>query len=78
MRYRRAKVPGGTYFFTVALADRSQCLLTEHITALRRCHKVIGIGDAGRNAFELKQVTDSAALKKRCQLIGGNGSKNRH
>jgi len=36
MRYRRAWVPGGTYFFTVALADRSQALLTEHIDVLRQ------------------------------------------
>ena len=41
MRYRRAWVPGGTYFFTVALADRSQCLLTEHITALRQAIRTV-------------------------------------
>ncbi|AYC34512.1 transposase [Pseudomonas cavernae] len=35
MRYRRAFVPGGTFFFTVNLADRSQTLLTDHIDALR-------------------------------------------
>ncbi|UVE17253.1 transposase [Pseudomonas sp. LS44] len=35
MRYRRAYVPGGTFFFTVNLADRSQTLLTDHIDALR-------------------------------------------
>ncbi len=35
MRYRRAFVPGGTFFFTVNLADRSQRLLTEHIDCLR-------------------------------------------
>lgn len=36
MRYRRAWVPGGTYFFTVTLADRSQTLLTDHIESLRQ------------------------------------------
>ena len=36
MRYRRAWVPGGSYFFTVTLADRSQPLLTEHIDLLRQ------------------------------------------
>ena len=41
MRYRRAWVPGGTYFFTVALADRSQCLLTEHIMALRQAMRTV-------------------------------------
>ncbi len=35
MHYRRAFVPGGTFFFTLALADRGQSLLTEHIEALR-------------------------------------------
>ncbi len=33
--YTRAFVPGGTFFFTVNLADRSKKLLTEHITQLR-------------------------------------------
>jgi putative transposase len=34
--YRRYFVPGGSYFFTVNLADRSQRLLVEHINLLRR------------------------------------------
>ncbi len=33
--YRRVWIPGGTYFFTVAIADRSQRLLAEHIDLLR-------------------------------------------
>lgn len=33
--YIRAAVPGGSYFFTVALADRSETLLVERIAALR-------------------------------------------
>jgi len=33
--YRRARVPGGQYFFTVALADRSSTLLVERIDCLR-------------------------------------------
>jgi Transposase and inactivated derivatives len=33
--YRRLWVPGGTYFFTVNLADRSSSLLVERIDALR-------------------------------------------
>ena len=33
--YRRMWVPGGTYFFTVNLADRSRLLLLERIDALR-------------------------------------------
>jgi putative transposase len=35
MRYRRANTPGATYFFTLNAANRSGCLLTEHIGALR-------------------------------------------
>jgi REP-associated tyrosine transposase len=33
--YRRVRVPGGTYFFTVAIAERRARLLIEHIDALR-------------------------------------------
>jgi putative transposase len=33
--YRRSLVPGGTFFFTVNLADRRLSLLTEHIGSLR-------------------------------------------
>ena len=33
--YRRNRVPGGTYFFTLTLADRSSRWLVEHIDALR-------------------------------------------
>jgi putative transposase len=33
--YRRNRVPGGTYFFTVNLLDRRSALLTERIDALR-------------------------------------------
>jgi putative transposase len=34
--YRRARVPGGCYFFTVALASRQSNLLTNHIDSLRK------------------------------------------
>lgn len=33
--YRRLLVPGGTYFFTVNLADRSSDLLVRHVAELR-------------------------------------------
>jgi putative transposase len=33
--YRRNRVPGGTYFFTVNLYDRRSDLLTRHIGVLR-------------------------------------------
>ena len=35
MHYRRAKADGGTYFFTVNLANRKQTLLTAQIQLLR-------------------------------------------
>lgn len=37
-RYRRAKVEGGTFFFTVTLADRTSDLLVRHIDRLRRVY----------------------------------------
>ncbi|MEO5344292.1 MAG: transposase [Gammaproteobacteria bacterium SHHR-1] len=35
MRYRRANVPGGSYFFTVNLAERRLRLLVDHVALLR-------------------------------------------
>jgi|SRR5690349_2619717 len=35
VRYRRNFIAGGTYFFTVTLADRSAQTLTEHVAHLR-------------------------------------------
>jgi putative transposase len=35
VRYRRNFVPGGTFFFTVTLADRRSSVLIEHVAALR-------------------------------------------
>jgi putative transposase len=35
VRYRRNRAAGGTFFFTVALADRTSRLLTDRIDALR-------------------------------------------
>ena len=43
VRYRRNRVPGGTFFFTVTLRDRKSDLLVRHVDALReswRCAKV--------------------------------------
>ena len=40
-RYRRFFVPGGTYFFTVTLADRSADLLVQHVDLLRRAYGVV-------------------------------------
>ena len=35
VNYRRSRVAGGTFFFTVNLRDRRRALLCEHIDALR-------------------------------------------
>ena len=37
-RYRRAKIDGGVFFFTVTLADRSSDLLLRHVDRLRRIY----------------------------------------
>lgn len=37
--YRRNFVPGGSFFFTVNLADRHSCLLTEKINLLREAFR---------------------------------------
>ena len=39
--YRRNYVAGGTYFFTVTLADRRSALLSEHIDCLRRSFREV-------------------------------------
>jgi len=41
MRYRRSKVPGATYFFTVNLMDRRKTLLVDHVDHLREVIKVV-------------------------------------
>jgi len=40
-RYRRAKIEGGAFFFTVALANRSSDLLIREINRLRHAYKVV-------------------------------------
>jgi putative transposase len=40
-RYRRAKISGGTFFFTVTIADRSDDLLVREIERLRRIYRSV-------------------------------------
>jgi putative transposase len=47
-RYRRAKIEGGVFFFTVTLADRSSDSLVRHIDRLRRAY----VAAQKRYAFE--------------------------
>lgn len=39
VHYRRNRVPGGTYFFTVTLNDRSSRMLVDHIESLRHAFR---------------------------------------
>jgi putative transposase len=40
VRYRRNFIPGGTYFFTVTLADRTSSALVDNVTALRMAFRI--------------------------------------
>jgi putative transposase len=40
-QYRRAKIKGSTFFFTVVLADRSSSLLVEQIDRLREGYRTV-------------------------------------
>jgi len=40
-RYRRAKIEGGTFFFTVTLADRASELLVRHVDLLRAAYAFV-------------------------------------
>ena len=40
VRYRRNRVDGGTYFFTVTLADRRSSALVDHVSSLRTAFRV--------------------------------------
>jgi putative transposase len=40
VQYRRNFVPGGTYFFTVTLAERTSSILVNHVSALRMAFRV--------------------------------------
>ena len=39
--YRRIWIPGGSYFFTVAVAERGTSLLTDHIGNLRQAFRTV-------------------------------------
>ena len=41
VRYRRNLVPGGTFFFTLTLADRCSAYLVENIGALRSAFRAV-------------------------------------
>src|ERR1700676_593641 len=40
-RYRRPKIEGGIFFFTVVLADRSSEVLVKHVERLRQVYRAV-------------------------------------
>jgi putative transposase len=50
--YRRNFVPGGSYFFTVNLAERRERLLTDHIDLLRNAFRYV----RQRHAFTIEAI----------------------
>jgi putative transposase len=50
--YRRARVAGASYFFTLVLADRRQDLLTRHVDLLRKCFRQVRL----RRPFHIDAV----------------------
>jgi putative transposase len=41
VQYRRAKIKGGTYFFTLNLAERQKTLLIDYIDSLRESLNIV-------------------------------------
>ncbi len=83
--YRRAKIAGGTFFFTLTLADRSSDLLVREIDRLRRIYAQV----RGRRPFETVAICilpdhlhaiwslplDDADFARRWNLIKGGFSR---
>lgn len=83
--YRRSFIPGGTYFFTVTLADRRSQLLVEQIDRLRAVYASVH----QKYPFETVAIcilpehlhaiwtmpADDADYSKRWNLIKGNFSR---
>ncbi|WMJ09485.1 hypothetical protein [Nitrosomonas sp. sh817] len=64
MRYRRADVKGGTYFFTVNLAQRHLRLLLDHVEILREAVKTVKPG-------RMRRLQGGASIRKtvRCAAV---------
>ena len=63
LRYRRADVAGGTYFFTVNLAERKRTLLVEYIDALRMVMKTVR--SCRRRRWSWKVLANTVKLMNR-------------
>ena len=66
-RYRRPNIEGGTFFFTVVLADRSSALLVQHIECLRQVYRAVQLAPAVRNGRNLYPAGPSACEFGRCR-----------
>ncbi|MGY4307671.1 putative transposase [Bradyrhizobium sp. USDA 4369] len=52
VRYRRHRMSGGAYFFTVTLADRRSCALVEHIQLLKDAFRTARV----KRPFEIDAI----------------------
>ncbi|MEN6440854.1 MAG: transposase [Syntrophobacter sp.] len=52
MQYRRANIPGATYFFTVNLAERDRTVLVDHVDSLRLVMREV----AARHPFHIYAI----------------------
>lgn len=62
-RYRRARVPGATYFFTVNLFNRRSDLLVRHIELLRETERAT----RSRPPFTCRAIPSTASRNLHCR-----------
>ncbi|HTM63462.1 MAG TPA: transposase [Gammaproteobacteria bacterium] len=77
VRYRRYKVKGGTYFFTVALLDRKSTVLTDCIVGFReslkrvltlhpfKIHAIVVLPDHFHAIWEMPDDDDNFSIRMR-------------
>jgi putative transposase len=73
VRYRRNFIPGGTWFFTVTLADRRSDALVGHVAALRsafRAARRTAICDRRHCGSSRSSARHSHPAIKRCRFLG--------
>jgi REP element-mobilizing transposase RayT len=71
VHFRRSLVPGGSFFFTVTLADRRSSALTEHITSLRHAFRTT----RAERAFNIDAIRDERDLDRHVDYIHYNPIK---
>ena len=73
--YRRNRIPGGTYFFTVNLLERNSGLLVTQVALLREAVRQLrgGLGKRQVAGAEIALVhNEGGILSSHCTLILGN------